>query len=107
MLDHMADRDVLRGRKALKSAHQMERHLKGMANHYRIAALLLLEARGDMTLEDIVEALGGNEKTIGEHVRRLHTAGLVSKSHRGKYVLNALSPYGRAFAKFLHSFQQM
>jgi len=84
----------------------MERHLKGMANHYRIEILLLIAAREAITLEDIVDALGANEKTIGEHTRRLYQAGLINKKYRGKFVEHTLSPYGKTFVDFLKSFQQ-
>ncbi|MBI2514942.1 hypothetical protein HYV91_02020, partial [Candidatus Wolfebacteria bacterium] len=56
----------------MKTAKQMERHLKGMANHYRIEILLLVAQRDGITLEDVVDTLGANEKTIGEHTRRLY-----------------------------------
>lgn len=84
----------------------MERHLKGMANHYRIEILLLVSGRQTITLEEIVEALRANEKTIGEHTRRLYLAGLIDKKYRGKFVEHTLSPYGRIFVRFLKSFQQ-
>ena len=90
----------------LKTAKQMERHLKGMANHYRIEILLLVAAREGITLEDIVEALGANEKTIGEHTRRLFQAGLIDKKYRGKFVEHKLSPYGKTFVRFLESFRR-
>ena len=92
--------------KKAKTAKQMERHLKGMANHYRIEILLLVAAREAITLEDIVEAIGANEKTLGEHTRRLYQAGLVNKKYRGKFVEHSLSPYGKKFVNFLKSFQQ-
>ncbi len=85
----------------------MERHLKGMANHYRIEILLLVAERDGITLEDIVETLDANEKTLGEHTRRLYQAGLVNKKYRGKFVEHALSPYGKAFVRFLQSFQKI
>lgn len=84
----------------------MERHLKGMANHYRIEILLLIAEREGITLEDIVEALGANEKTIGEHTRRLYQAGLINKKYRGKFVEHVLSPYGKIFTQFLKSFRR-
>lgn len=90
----------------MKTAKQMERHLKGMANHYRIEILLLVAEQEDITLEDIVEALGANEKTIGEHTRRLYQAGLINKKYRGKFVEHTLSPYGKTFVRFLQSFQR-
>ena len=90
----------------LKTAKQMERHLKGVANHYRIEILLLIAERNGITLEDIVETLGANEKTIGEHTRRLYQAGLINKKYRGKFVEHTLSPYGKTFVRFLQSFRQ-
>jgi Mn-dependent DtxR family transcriptional regulator len=90
----------------LKTPKQMERHLKGMANHYRIAILLLIGKDPDMTLDTIVERLDANEKTIGEHVRKLHVAGLVNKRYKGRFVLHRLSPYGKTFYKFLKTFQE-
>ena len=83
----------------------MERHLKGMANHYRIQILLLIADRNGITLEGIIEALSANEKTIGEHTRRLYQAGLINKKYHGKFVEHSLSPYGKTFVKFLKSFQ--
>ena len=89
----------------MKTAKQMERHLKGVANHYRIEILFLVAERAGITLADIIEALGANEKTIGEHTRRLLYAGLINKKYRGKFVEHALSPYGKTFFSFLKSFQ--
>ena len=91
----------------IKTAKQMERHLKGISNHYRIEILFLIAERAGITLEDIVEALGANEKTIGEHTRRLYQAGLINKKYRGKFVEHTLSPYGKTFTRFLKSFQQI
>jgi len=90
----------------MKTAKQMERHLNGMANHYRIEILFLIAERDGITLEDIVETLKANEKIIGEHTRRLYHAGLLNKKYRGKFVEHTLSPYGKTFVRFLHSFRQ-
>ena len=89
-----------------KTAKQMERHLKGIANHYRIEVLLLVGERAGITLEDIATELKANEKTIGEHTRRLVQAGLLNKKYQGRRVEHTLSPYGKTFVRFLRSFQQ-
>lgn len=91
----------------IKTAKQMERHLKGIANHYRIEILLLLSQKGNMTLEGIISAVNANEKTIGEHTRRLFIAGLVNKRYRGKFVEHSLTPYGKNFVKFLEAFRRI
>ncbi len=90
----------------MKTAKQMERHLKGMANHYRIEILMLIAEREKVTLEDIVKIIDANEKTIGEHPRRLFQAGLINKKYRGRFVEHSLSPYGKTFVSFLKSFQR-
>ena len=91
----------------MKTTKQMERHLKGMANHYRIAILFLISTNKEITLEAIVERLKANEKTIGEHTRRLVAAGLINKDYRGKFVEHTLSPYGKLFVDFLKKFQNL
>ena len=91
----------------IKTSKQMERHLKGMANHYRIEILLLIAERNGIILQDIIETLGANGKTIGEHTRRLYQAGLLNKKYRGKFVEHTLSPYGKTFVRFLQSFQKI
>ncbi len=88
----------------IKTSKQMERHLKGMANHYRIDILLHIAAHDGATFGYIFKSLGANEKTIGEHLRRLHIAGLINKKYRGKFVEHTLSPYGKTFVRFLESF---
>ena len=95
------------GAGSVKTAKQMERHLKGLSNHYRIEILLLLSARKSMTFGSIVRVLRANEKTLGEHTRRLYLAGLLNKKYRGKFVEHTLSPYGKTFVAFLKSFQHI
>lgn len=90
----------------IKTAKQMERHLKGISNHYRTDILLLADIE-KITLEGIIDSLGANTKTIGEHTRRLYQAGLLNKKYRGKFVEHTLSPYGKIFVRFLHSFQRI
>ncbi len=91
----------------IKSAKQMERHLKGISNHRRIEILLLVARRNGITLESIADTLELNDRTTGEHVRRLFNAGLINKQHRGRYVEHSLSPYGKIFVQFLQSLQQI
>ena len=90
----------------LKTAKQMERHLKGIANHHRIDILLLIDRQPGITLEDIVETLEANNKTVSEHTRRLALAGLIDKTYKGRYARHTLSPYGKTFVHFLKSFQR-
>jgi DNA-binding transcriptional ArsR family regulator len=93
--------------KIIKTAKQMERHVKGIANHHRIEILFLIARREGITLEDIFMALKTNKKTTSEHTRRLYHAGLITKNYQGRNVEHRLSPYGRLFVQFLKSFQSL
>ena len=88
----------------MKTAKQLERHFKGMANHRRIDILKLVAENGGINLEDIAEGLNCNFKTVSEHTRKLVQAGLVNKKYQGRMVAHSLSPYGRIFYKFITTF---
>lgn len=88
-----------------KTAKQMERHLKGIANHRRIDILFVIAREEGINVEGISRALSCNFKTIAEHTRRLAQAGLIEKKYKGHAVEHRLSPYGKFFFSFLSSFQ--
>ncbi len=87
-----------------KTAYQLERHFKGVANHHRIAILALIAQQPEINLENLSQQLGANPKTISEHTRRLVQAGLVNKKHFGRMVIHTLSPYGQRFYQFIKTF---
>ena len=91
--------------KSVKSPKQMERHLKGIANHRRIAILFLVANQKGLTVENIAERLDCNFKTISEHTQKLAQTGLLRKSYKGRTVIHELSPYGQIIYKFLKTFQ--
>ncbi|UMX47872.1 MAG: winged helix-turn-helix domain-containing protein [Candidatus Nealsonbacteria bacterium DGGOD1a] len=88
-----------------KTAKQLERYFKGVANHRRIDILLLIAKKEGIKVEDIANILDVNFKTISEHVRRLVQAGLVNKNYQGRQVAQTLSPYGKRFVEFIRTFQ--
>jgi len=87
-----------------KNSKQLERHFKGVANHWRIDILRLVAKNEGLTLDGIVESLDCNFKTISEHTRKLAHAGLVNKKYKGRSVLHSLSPYGKIFHEFIKTF---
>ena len=91
----------------MKSSKQIEKHVKGIANHRRIDILLLISEKQGIILEDIAKALNCNFKTISGHTTKLVNAGLVNKNYRGQAVLHSLSPYGKIFLKFIRSFKKL
>jgi|SRR3989344_3546899 len=90
----------------LKTAEQMARHFKGMANHYRISIMLIVDADDKITVEDITDRLNANFKTISQHTRYLTQTGLIRKQYKGRTVAHSLSPYGKIFIKFTKEFQR-
>jgi len=88
-----------------KTSKQLERHLKGVANHRRIDILLLIAGSNGISLESIASALDCNFKTISEHTRRLYHAGLINKKYLGRNVIHTLSPYGRILTRLIKTFQ--
>jgi len=87
-----------------KTAKQLERHIKGVANHRRIEILDLIARNNGISVDGIAETLDCNMKTISEHTRRLVAAGLVNKKYQGRTVTHSLSPYGKIFHKFISNF---
>ncbi len=88
----------------MKTAIQLERYFKGVANHWRLEILLLVHKSKGITLEDIADRLHCNIKTISEHTRKLVQAGLLNKKYHGRSVGHDLSPYGERFIKFIKIF---
>lgn len=89
----------------MKNSKQLERHFKGIANHWRIDILLLVKEDEGITLEEIASKLKCNFKTISEHTRRLVQAGLLNKKYKGRNVGHSLSPYGHELVRFIKTFQ--
>ena len=88
-----------------KSPEQLERHLKGVANHWRIEILMLVANEKGITVDQIAERLKCNFKTTSEHTRRLVQAGLIRKNYKGRTVIHELSPYGKTINNFIRTFQ--
>ncbi len=88
----------------MKTAKQLERHLKGISNHRRIEILRQIDKSDGITLEEIADKLDCNIKTMSEHTRRLVQAGLVNKKYQGRSVAHSLSPYGRRIVEFIDAF---
>ncbi len=88
----------------MKTSKQLERHIKGIANHRRIEILFLVNAVQGITLDEISTELKCNFKTISEHTKKLVLAGLLNKKYQGRKVAHYLSPYGRKLLNLIKSF---
>jgi predicted transcriptional regulator len=91
----------------MKTPKQLERHFKGVANHRRIAILLVVEKNEGISVEEISDKLEANFKTISQHTRSLVQAGLLNKNYLGRKVQHSLSPYGKIFFEFIKKFKKL
>jgi DNA-binding transcriptional ArsR family regulator len=85
----------------MKSYRNLERVVKGFANHRRIEIMTLVDKTPELSVFEIADRLKINFKTASEHIRRLSIAGLMLKRNEGSTVRHALSPAGKNILKFL------
>ena len=83
-----------------KTPRQLERHLKGVANHRRLEILELLSKETDLSLDEISENTKINYQTGAEHVRRLAQARLIYKRRHGNTTLHTLTPVGKVLLNY-------
>lgn len=88
-----------------KSYYQLERIVKGIANHRRIEILELLRSVPELSLEEISEKLNVNFKTISEHIKRLAASGFVIKRYAGHAVRHKITDRGIIILKFLRTLE--
>lgn len=84
-----------------KSFRQLERVVKGFANHRRIQVLELLQKEPELSVVEVSKKLNVNFKTVSDHIRRMAIAGLVLKRSDGLNVRHRLTERGLTILKFL------
>ena len=84
-----------------KSYYELERIVKGIANHRRIEILELLGKKPEMSVTEIAEKVKSNFKTTSEHIRRMAIAGLLMKRSDSKSVRHKLTKRGELILTFL------
>jgi DNA-binding transcriptional ArsR family regulator len=80
---------------------ELERVVKGFANHRRIQILEHLADHPELSVADVSGQLKIHFKTASQHIQRLTIAGLVMKRSDGTSVRHALTPRGKTILKFL------
>ena len=84
---------------AMKS-RQLERVVKGFANHRRLDILELLQQKPELSVEDIAERLSIGYENSSDHIRKLAIAGLVMKRYDNKSVRHKLTPRAKVILTF-------
>lgn len=89
----------------MRGNRELERIVKGFANHRRIEVMRLLAVEPELSLADVAEKTKINMKTASEHLRRLAIAGIILKRSDANAVRHALSPRGISILKFLRTLE--
>ena len=89
---------------SMKQSKWFERYFKGMANYHRLDILMLVDKSPGITVEGISERLDVQFSTIAVHAQKLMQVGLLEKTYVGRSVAHKLSPYGKKFLSFMHTF---
>jgi len=83
-----------------KTFRQLERIIKGAANHTRLQILTLLEKEPELSVIDIAKRLDINLKTISDHVASLARSGLVLKRNDFNFVRHKLTKNAESILEF-------
>ena len=87
----------------MKKSKQLERHLKGLANHRRLDILVFVKKFPGATLDGIAAKIDCHLANVSIHTHKLVKAGLLDKKYVGREVSHVLSPYGEKFLSFLET----
>ncbi len=66
------------------------RRFRTLAEPYRLRLLQALET-GEMTVNELVYALDGNQSNVSKHLQLLHDGGLVSRRREGTSIVYGIS----------------
>ena len=84
-----------------RTPRQLERVVKGFANHRRVQIMSLLETEPELSVSGISSRLNTDISTASAHVIRLTTAGLVLERSEGRRVRHRLTRRAEWILTFL------
>ncbi len=83
-----------------KNYRQLERIVKGFANHRRIEILELLHRQPELSVDEVSEKLSIGYMNASDHIRKLAIAGLVLKRNDGNTVRHKLTSRAQSILVF-------
>jgi len=84
-----------------KTDRQLERIVKGFANHRRLQILRILQKEPELSLQEISEKVKSDFKNISAHVNKMAISGLVIKRNELHSVRHKLTKRGLEVLKFV------
>ena len=84
-----------------KTNRELERIIKGFANHRRLQILQLLGKEPELSVMEIAEQVKSDIKNISAHISKMAIAGLVIKRSDVNTVRHKLTKRGKAILQFV------
>ena len=84
-----------------KTNKELERIIKGFANHRRLQVLELLNKEPELSVQEISEKLKSEFKNISAHINKMAIAGLLIKRNEGNMVRHKLTKRGKSILQFV------
>jgi len=84
-----------------KTNRELERIVKGFANHRRLQVLELLQKEPELSVQEISEKLKTEFKNISAHINKMAIAGLVMKRNEGNLIRHKLTNRGKSILQFI------
>jgi predicted transcriptional regulator len=85
----------------MKSYKDLERIIKGTANHRRIQLLDKINETPELSVEDLAGKFDIDYRTVSSHLKRLEISGLVMKRSEGHRTRHKVTNRGAKMLKFL------
>ena len=84
-----------------KTNKELERIVKGFANHRRLQILELLQKEPELSVQEISERVKSEFKNISAHINKMAIAGLVMKRNDLNMVRHKLTKRGKRILQFV------
>ena len=84
-----------------KNNRELERIIKGIANHRRLQILDLLGKEPELSVQEISNKLKSEFKNISAHINKMAVSGLLMKRSDSKSVRHKLTSRGNIILKFV------
>jgi len=84
-----------------KTNRELERIVKGFANHRRLEILNLLNQKPELSVQEVSERIESEFKNVSVHINKMAIAGLVMKRNEGNLVRHKLTKRGKSILQFV------
>ncbi|MEK6824070.1 MAG: helix-turn-helix domain-containing protein [Nanoarchaeota archaeon] len=84
-----------------KTNRELERIIKGFANHRRLQVLQLLHEEPELSVQEISTELKSEMKNISAHITKMAVSGLLIKRSDSKSIRHKLTRRGNIILKFV------